>query len=92
MLGKIEGRSRRGCQRMRWLDGITEAMDMNLENSVRCEGQGGLVCCGPGDRKELDMTGQLNNNNMGIRRQTALQMVLNKNYYFKPFMFAIVSK
>ena len=30
MLGKIEGRRRRGHQRMRWLDGITEAMDMNL--------------------------------------------------------------
>ena len=30
MLGKIEGRRRRGCQRMRWLDGITDAMDMNL--------------------------------------------------------------
>ena len=30
MLGKIEGRRRRGRQRMRWLDGITEAMDMNL--------------------------------------------------------------
>jgi len=29
-LGKIEGRRRRGCQRMRWLDGITDAMDMNL--------------------------------------------------------------
>ena len=29
MLGKTEGR-RRGCQRMRWLDGITDAMDMNL--------------------------------------------------------------
>ena len=29
MLGKIEGRRRRGCQRMRWLDGITSAMDMN---------------------------------------------------------------
>ena len=30
MLGKIEGRRRRGCQRMRWLDGITDAMDLNL--------------------------------------------------------------
>ena len=30
MLGKIEGRSRRGRQRMRWLDGITEWMDMSL--------------------------------------------------------------
>ena len=30
MLGKIEGRRRRGCQRMRWLDGIIDSMDMSL--------------------------------------------------------------
>ena len=30
MLGKIEGRRRRGQQRLRWLDGITDSMDMNL--------------------------------------------------------------
>ena len=32
MLGKSEGRRRRGCQRMRWLDGITDSMNMNLGN------------------------------------------------------------
>ena len=35
MLGKIEGRRRRGQQRMRWLDGITDSMDMILSNSGR---------------------------------------------------------
>ena len=33
MLGKIEGRKRRGWQRMRWLDGITDSVDMSLMNS-----------------------------------------------------------
>ena len=32
MLGKIEGRKRKGQQRMKWLDGITDSMDMNLSN------------------------------------------------------------
>ena len=35
MLGKIEGRRRRGCQMMRWLDGITDSLDMNWVNSRR---------------------------------------------------------
>ena len=30
MLGKIEGRKKKGCQRMRWLDSISDAMNMNL--------------------------------------------------------------
>ena len=34
MLGKIEGRKRRGRQRMRWLDGITDLMDMSLSELV----------------------------------------------------------
>ena len=35
MLGKIKGRRRRGIQRMRWLDGITDLMDMSLKISRR---------------------------------------------------------
>ena len=59
MLGKIEGRRRRGRQRMRWLDGITDSMDMSLGPGVG-DGQGGLVCCDSWGHKESDTTEQLN--------------------------------
>ena len=56
MLGKFEGRKRRGRQRMRWLDGITDTMDMSLSNLQVVDGQGGLECCSPWGCKESDMT------------------------------------
>ena len=42
MLGKIEGRRRRGHQKMRWLDSITDAMNMTWQTLGDGEGQGGL--------------------------------------------------
>ena len=61
MLGKIEDRRRRGQQRMRWLDGITDTMDMEFEQTLEVgDEQGSLVCCSPWGRKESDMTEQLN--------------------------------
>ena len=60
MLGKTEGRRRRGRQRMRWLDGITDLMDMSLRKIVLKLGdgerQGSLACFSPRGCKELDMT------------------------------------
>ena len=54
-LGKIEGR-RRGRQRMRWLDGITDSVDMNLGKLREMVRDGSLACCSPRGRLELDTT------------------------------------
>ena len=61
MIGKIESRRRRGQQRIRWLDGIIDSMDLSLSELREV---GSLACCSPWGRKELDMTEQLNNNSI----------------------------
>ena len=58
MLGKTEGKRRRGRQRMRWLDGITDSMDTQALGVG--DGQGSLACCSPGGHKKSDMTDPLN--------------------------------
>ena len=54
MLGKIEGRRRRGWQGMRWLDGITDSMDMSVSKLWELV----MMCCSPWGRKESDITKQ----------------------------------
>ena len=56
MLGKIEGRRRRGRQRMRWLDGITDSMDMSLSKVRELVMDRGLECCSPWSLKKSNMT------------------------------------
>ena len=60
MLGGIGGKRRRGLQRMRWVAGITDSMDMSLSELGVGDGQGGLACCNSWGGKELDTTERLN--------------------------------
>ena len=57
MLGGIGGKRKRGRQRMRWLEGITDSMDTGLGKLWELVmDKGSLACCSPWGRKESDMT------------------------------------
>ena len=60
MLGKIEGRKRRGQQRMRWLDGISDNQHGFGWSPAVGDGEGGLACCDSWGHKESDTTELVN--------------------------------
>ena len=86
LLGKIEGRRRRGWQTMRWLDGITDLMDMSLSITPGAgNGQGRLACCTPWGREESDMTERLNWTKHSLKWRTFLmsQLTVHEKIIFQ---------
>ena len=67
MLKKIEGRRRRGQWRMRWLDGITDSVDMNLSKLWELVKYRSLACCRPWGCQESDTTERLSSKSLRVK-------------------------
>ena len=78
MLGKTEDKRRRGRQRMRWLDGITDSMDMNSSKlREMVNDRGNLASYSPWGHKESDTTETEQNKN---EKKVLLSIVLHSPY------------
>ena len=75
MLEEIEGRMKRGWEKMRWLDGITNSMHEFEQDPGDGEGQGSLVCCSPWGCKKSDTTEQMNSNNKNEKYSSTVQQL-----------------
>ena len=87
--GRDWGQERREQQRMRWLHGITDLMDMSLGELWVGDGQGGLACCNSLGRKESDTTEWLNWTEGTILKRRDITLP-TKVYLVKAIFFPVV--
>ena len=83
MLGKIEGGRRRGQQRMKWLDSITDPVECEFEQIPDSEGQRSLVCCSSGVRHVDKESDQLSDWRTTMNYDKLYKGILMKYYFFK---------